>query len=210
VLELDTVTLHAALVGVRLVIHAAHRLENGRACLLALGGGQHILCKIRTLAGPEMILLDTSALQLHGIDVGDAVLAASGYKDPGDRAALAFIASFDPSTLECALVAVVFAVGTTDKPLGPTVAVTPRIDGGLGSFLAGSVVGYLGAGALCPALVEVGVAVVSADNGALLGAIAGCDGFLASSVMRNTSSGARGPASVGVGVPIGAAHNGAL
>jgi hypothetical protein len=44
------------------------------------------------------------------------------------------------------------------------------------TLLAGPVVGYLGAGALCPALVEVGVAVVSADKGALLGAIAGCDG----------------------------------
>jgi hypothetical protein len=50
-----------------------------------------------------------------------------------------------------------------------------RVDKSL-TLLAGPVMGNFGSRALCPALVEVGVAVVSADNGALLGAVAGCGG----------------------------------
>jgi hypothetical protein len=133
VLELDSVALHAALVGIRLVVHAAHRLEDTGARLLALGGSQHIIRKIITVTRPFMILLNTGALQFPGIHVGEAVLAASGCKGQRDRAELASVASFDPSTLQGALVAVMLAVGTTDKSSGPTVAVTPRIDSGLGS-----------------------------------------------------------------------------
>jgi hypothetical protein len=143
VLELDTVTLHAALVGVRLVVHAAHRLEDWGAGLLALGGGQHIIREIRTLAGPGMILLDTGTLQFPGIIVCDAVLAASGNERPRGNARLALVTgTFDPSTLHGALVCVHLAIGTA-KNSTPTVATTIFIDG-QGSLLAGSIVGDFG------------------------------------------------------------------
>jgi hypothetical protein len=139
VLELDSVALHAALVGVRLVVHAAHRLEDGGARLLALGGGQHIFREIRTLAESDVILLDTGAPQFHGIDVGDAVLAANGYIHPRDNAWLAVVAFFDPSTPHGALGGVVLAVGTTNE-FTVTVAVTPLVDGGLGSLVGNSTI----------------------------------------------------------------------
>jgi hypothetical protein len=132
VLQLDSVALHAALVGVRLVVHAAHGIEDGGARLLALGRGQHIIREIIGLAGPGMILLDTGALQYPGIRVGEAVLAASGQIDFRRNAWLASIAFLDPSTLQGAAVAVILAVGTTDR-ISPTVALTSLVGGGLGS-----------------------------------------------------------------------------
>jgi hypothetical protein len=70
-----------------------------------LVGSQHIIRGI-ALAGPVMFLLTTGALQFPAIRVGEAVLAANGHIDQRDRAELASVASFDPSTLQGALVAV--------------------------------------------------------------------------------------------------------
>jgi hypothetical protein len=130
VLELDSVTLHAALVGIRLVVHAAHRLQDGSACFLALSGGQHILCSI-TLARPIMVLLNTSAFERPRVEVRETVLATDGDESSDERAKRAIVAFLDPRTVHGALAAVVLAVRATEKVERPAMAAALPIGGGL-------------------------------------------------------------------------------